>query len=149
MMNPYVTQLEILKKGREKMVQDSLGDEAPSLIDALYTTNGTEIHKLKMELYELEWIEFHWNLVIKEINEKIPLEQEKKRLLATFSNWIAELFNEDENTDFDVLIIEDKISILREIVSMNNNWEQSLKRMKVSFEKSKRQLEMKIKNMEE
>lgn len=146
---PYIAFAKILKKGREKMVYDTMQGCSPTLYDALYSMEDSESFELKMELYELEWIEYHWKLVIEKLNKKKLLDTEKRELLSIFATWLKDLFSLDDNsTAFDVLIIEEKMNILKSMISLNNEWEQNIKKMKVSFEKSKRQLEMRIKAIE-
>lgn len=146
---PYIAFMKILEKGREKMVYDTMQSCSPTLYDALYSMEDSESFELKMELYELEWIEYHWKLVIEKLNKKKLLDTEKRELLSIFAAWLKDLFSLDDNsTAFDVLIIEEKMNILKSMISLNSEWERNIKKMKVSFEKSKRQLDMRIKEIE-
>lgn len=145
---PYIAFMEILEEGREKMVYDTMQSCSPALYDALYSMKDSVIFELKIELYELEWIEYHWKLIIEILNKKKLTDTEKKELLSIFAVWLKDLFRIDDSTVFDVLIIEEKINILKSMISLNSEWEQNIKKMKVSFEKSKRQLDARIKEME-
>lgn len=145
---PYIAFMEILEKGREKMVYDTVQSCSPTLYDALYSMKDSQIFELKMELYELEWIEYHWKLVSEELNKKKLLNADKRELLSIFATWLKDLFRWNNSTALDVLIIEEKMNILKSMISMNSEWEQNIKKFKVSFEKSKRQLDIKIKEME-
>lgn len=144
---PYIVFMEILEKGREKMVCDTMQGCSPALYDALYSMKGSDIFELKMELYELEWAEYHWELVIEELNKKKLMDAEKKELLSIFATWLKDLFRMDDSTAFGVLIIEEKMNILKSMISLNSEWEQNIKRMEVSFKKSKQQLDMRMKEM--
>ena len=146
--------MEILEKGREKMVNDTMQCCSPALYDALYSMKDSEIFELKMELYELEWIEYHWILVIEKLNKKKLLDTEKRELLSIFAAWLKDLFSLDNSTGFNVLfdvqiMMEEKINILKSIISVNSEWKQNIQKMKVSFERNKRQLNKRIKEMME
>lgn len=146
--------MEILEKGREKMVNDTMQSCSPALYDALYSMKDSEIFELKMELYELEWIEYHWTLVIEKLNKKKLLDTEKRELLSIFAAWLKDLFSLDNSTGFNVLfdvqiMMEEKINILKSIISVNSEWKQNIEKMKVSFERNKRQLNKRIKKMME
>lgn len=145
---PYIAFMEILKKGREKMLEETMGSSSPTLYDALYSRKDSEAFELKMELYELEWVEFHWKLVSEKLNKNVFSLSERKELLSIFADWLKDLFNTEKVVTLDVLIIEEKINIIKSMISLNNEWDQNIKRMKVSFEKSKRQLDAKIKGLE-
>ena len=143
----YTAFIEILKKGREKLVSDTIYGESPNLYDALYSKKGSEIFETKIKLYELEWIEFHWNLVLEKLNKRDFSDIEKQELLSDFADWLKDLFGANDSTTFDVLIIEEKIDILKTMILLNAEWELNIKKMKVSFEKSKRELNMRVENM--
>ena len=126
--------MEILEKGREKMVNDTMQCCSPALYDALYSMKDSEIFELKMELYELEWIEYHWILVIEKLNKKKLLDTEKRELLSIFAAWLKDLFSLDNSTGFNVLfdvqiMMEEKINILKSIISVNSEWKQNIQKM--------------------
>lgn len=145
---PYITFMDILKNGREKMINDTKYNCSPTLYDALYSSVNSEIFKSKMELYELEWLEFHWREIVNIIEQKNFNEIQKRDLLSIFASWLSDFIDNQDKLIINILIIEEKINILKSIISLNSEWEQNLKKMKVSFEKSRRQLNMKIKQTE-
>lgn len=145
---PYLKFLKISKECREELIKDTLKDNSPDLYDALYSSIDSEIYNVKIELYELKWIELYWDKLIDGVESKDISVSEKKELISMLAKWYIRFVANWNYSDFDTLIFEEKKNILRRMISVNNEWEQSIKQMKVSFEKSKKRLNARIKELE-
>ena len=143
---PYLAFMEVLKKGRSQLVDDTTEGCSEDLYDALYCKPNTDIYSIKMELYELLWIERHWHRLINRLDEK---DSTKKEIISLFANWFKSFVNNWNYSELDILIFEEKMNILRSLISVNNEWEKNIKKMKVSFEQSKKQMKARIKELED
>ena len=145
---PYCVFLQIAKECREELIQDTLSKKSPDLYDALYSNINSEIFRVKMNLYELLWIERHWTKISEVIEKKELTATEKKKLVSQFSEWYLKFISEWKYTEFDSLVFEERKNILKALISINNEWDNNIKRMKVSFEQSKKKLNKKITELE-
>lgn len=146
---PYLEFLNIAKECRKNMILDTLEGNSPDLYGALYSDFDSEIYEIKMELYELKWIESYWKEIEDVIERKEFSVKEKKELISMFSKWYENFVNAWNYTKFDTVVFEEKRKILRALITVNNDWENNLKRMKVSFDKSIKLLNKKIIELEE
>lgn len=151
---PYMTFIMACKTCRKALVADTLQGisedhcNVEDLYDALYSEADSEIFQIKLELYELEWVAKHWNDAAERIRQENLTSQEKKNILARFAEYFTSFLSHWNYSAFDALIFDEKESILRAIISANSNWEQNLKKMEVSFTKSKKLLKAKLKEYE-
>jgi hypothetical protein len=146
---PYLKFIEIARECRLKLINDTLYGDSIDLYDALYSDVNTEIYDVKIELYELEWVENHWEKIIDIVENKDITLSEKKELISMFAKWYEQFVSNWNYSEFDVLIFEDKMNILKSLISIDNEWERSIKKMKVSLEQSKKSLKARIKALEE
>lgn len=145
---PYIEFIRIAKECRDVLIKDTLESNSPDLYDSLYSNVKSEIYKIKLELYEIKWIALHWRKVNEAIANRECLLAEKKELISMFAKWYRDYVSNWNYTEFDVVIFEERMDILKSLISVNNEWEQNLKRMKVSFERSEKILNEKIKALE-
>lgn len=131
------------------MILDTLEGNSPDLYDALYSNSGSKIYEIKMELYELKWIESYWKEIEEVIDKKELSVKEKKESISMFSKWYENFVSAWDYTKFDTVVFEERCKILHALITVNNDWENNLKRIKVSFEKSIKLLNDRIKNFEE
>lgn len=146
---PYLEFIRIAQKCRKEMVLDTLEGNSPDLYDALYSSFESKIHEIKLELYELKWLESYWDEIEEVINYRELSVKEKKELIAMFSKWYESFVSTWNYTVFDTVIFEERRKILQAMITVNSDWEKNLKRMKVSFDKSIKMLNQKIKEFEE
>ena len=97
-----------------------------------------------LELYEIEWIELYWEKIIKTIENNSFSSSEKKELFSIFAKWYKDFISNWKYTEFDATIFEERICILKELISINNKWEDNLKKMNLSFDRNKKILNKKI-----
>ena len=102
-----------------------------------------------MELYELKWIESYWKEIERVIERKEYTVREKKELVSMFSKWYENFVDAWNYTKFDTVVFEERRKILHTLITVNDEWENNIKRMKVSFDKSRKLLNDKIKELEE
>ena len=145
---PHYVFLQIARECREELIQDTLSNNSPDLYDALYSDINSEIFNVKMELYQLKWIERHWTKISEIIEKKNLSSTEKRILVSQFSEWYLKFISEWQYTEFDSLVFEERKNILKALISVNNEWDNNIKRMKVSFEQSKKKLNKKITELE-
>lgn len=145
---PYIECIRIAKECRDVLVEDTLESNSPDLYDSLYSDANSEVHKIKLELYEIKWIELHWKKISESIASIECSLAEKKELISMFAKWYRDYVSNWNYTEFDAVIFEERMNILKSLISVNNKWEQNLKRMKVSFEQNRKILNEKIKILE-
>ena len=128
---PCLEFIKIAKDCRKVLIRDNLDSRKC-------------IYKIKLELYEIEWIELYWEKIIKTIENNSFSSSEKKELTSIFAKWYKDFISNWKYTEFDATIFEERIGILKELISINNKWEDNLKKMNVSFDKNKKSLNKKI-----
>lgn len=143
----YLTLRDILKDCRLRIIEDTLEGKSDDLYDALYDNADSEIFNIKLELYELGWIELHWKRITDSIEKKDFTNMEKRNLISAYAKWYEQFVSHWNYSELDVLIIEDRMNILRTIISANDEWDQSLKKMEVSFSQSRKELNTRIKEL--
>ena len=137
---PYFLFLKIAEECRKELIYDTLSKNSPDLYDALYSNINSEIFPVKIKLYELMWLELHWTKLIEAIEQQKLTYSEKKTIISLFSKWYLRFISEWQYTELDSILIDGKKSILKALISTNNEWNKNIKRMKVSFEQSKKKL---------
>lgn len=145
---PYLEFIKIAKECRDILIEDTLMSNSPDLYDALYCNPKSKIHQIKLELYEIKWIELHWKKINETIENITCSLFKKKEMISMFAKWYREYVSNWNYTKFDTVIFEERMNILKALISVNNEWEQNLKRMKVSFEQHKKILNEEIKALE-
>lgn len=145
---PYLEFIKIAKECRIVLIEDTLSSNSPDLFDALYSNSQSQIHHIKLELYEIKWIELHWKKISEAIENRVCTPTERKELISMFAKWYRDFVSNWNYTEFDTVIFEERMNVLKALISVNSEWERNLKRMKVSFEQSKKILNEKIKTLE-
>ena len=145
---PYLEIIRIAKECRDVLIEDTLKSNSPDLYDSLYSDVKSEIYKIKLELYEIKWLELHWKKMNEAITNRECLLAEKKEFISMFAKWYRDYVSNWNYTEFDVVIFEERMDILKSLITVNNEWDQNLKRMKVSFKRSEKILNEKIKALE-
>ena len=145
---PYLEFIRIVKECRSILINDTLNANSPDLYDALYSNSQSQIYQIKLELYEIKWIEQHWKKINETIESRDCSSVERKELISVFAKWYRDFVSNWNYTEFDAVIFEERMNILKALISVNSEWEINLKRMKVSFEQSKKLLNKKIKAFE-
>ena len=84
----YLESMRIVKECRDVLIEDTLKSNSLELYDFLYSDSNSEIYKTKLELYELKWLELHWNKINEIIEKKECLAAEKKNLYQCLRNGI-------------------------------------------------------------
>ena len=135
--------IKIAKECRDTSVKDTLC-ESPDLYDALFSDFQDEIYKIKIELYEIKWLELHWKKISSTLERNETSLQERKEDISAFAKWYKDFVSEWNYTEFDTVIFEERINILKALITVNNKWETNLKNMTVSFKRSKKILTEKI-----
>ena len=145
---PYLEFIKIAKECRVDLINDTLDSNSPDLYNALYSNSKNKICLIKLELYEIEWLELHWKKITETIENKVHTPKEQKELISMFIKWYKIFVDNWGYTEFDIGIFEEKKNILKFIILVNNKWEKNLKEMKVFFERSKKILNEKISTLE-
>ena len=141
---PCLEFIKIARECRKILISDTLDSNSDILYDALYSDSSKYISKIKLELYEIEWIELYWKKISKILEDNSFSSSEKKELSSIFAKWYKDFINNWKYTEFDATIFEERICILKELISINSKWEENLKKMNVSFDKNKKSLNKKI-----
>jgi hypothetical protein len=141
---PCLEFIKIARECRKVLISDTLDSNSDILYDALYSDSRKCIYKIKLELYEIEWIELYWEKIIKTIENNSFSSSEKKELFSIFAKWYKDFISNWKYTEFDATIFEERICILKELISINNKWEDNLKKMNLSFDRNKKILNKKI-----
>lgn len=146
---PYLEFLKIAREKREEIILDTYEGNSPDLYDALYSDIHQKISKIKLEYYELKWIESYWKSIESNIASKDFSDKEKKELISKFSKWYDDFICSWNYTSFDVVVFEERRKILKALITVNNDWEKNVKRMDVLFEKDFKTLNKKIQDLQE
>ena len=145
---PYLEFIRIAKECRSILINDTLNTNSPDLYGALYSNSQSQIYQIKLELYEIKWIELHWKKINETIENRDCSLVERKKLISMFAKWYKEFVSNWNYTEFDAVIFEERMNILKALISVNSDLEDNLNRMKVSFEQHEKLLKKKIKEFE-
>ncbi len=136
----YLTFLNITKECRNELIDDILKGESVDLYDALLSDGNSEIGKIKMEYYELTWLELHWTKIVKVIDENEFEINFNIELLSLFSKWYLDYVANWNYTELDNLFFEEKARILKNLISLSSKWDNEIKNMKITFAREKKML---------
>lgn len=92
----------------------------------------------------MERFELHWKKISSTLERNETSLQERKEDISAFAKWYKDFVSEWNYTEFDTVIFEERINILKALITVNNKWETNLKNMTVSFKRSKKILTEKI-----
>ncbi len=134
---PYICFLKIMKECRQQLVADIKNINA-DLYTALYKNPDEEIYNIQTQVYELKWLSLHWEKILAVLEQKDITKDEKKRLVYIFSEWYKDFIQKWQYSFADGMFFQEKIQMLHELSVRNSNWEENLKKVKVSFEKNKK-----------
>lgn len=143
---PYISFLDILEQGRKRLVAD-VAEGDTDLYLALYKGDNSRIYGVYVELYELKWLRSHWDAAMQVVEQHRLSAGEKKQLIALFSEWYSELLKQWSYTAMDGNFFTERLTLLQELIVQNSKWEQNLKKMQVSFDKSEKILNDKLKEL--
>lgn len=154
---PYLECIRIARECRNVLVKDTLEANSPDLYDALYSNSESQIHRIKLELYEVKWIALHWEKISEIIENRSCSMSEKKKLMSVFakwhrgfvSNWNYDEFSSDGFESALKDIYEKKINVLAALISIDSKWEQSLKEIKILFKREEKILNKKMQAFKE
>lgn len=144
---PYHELLRISKECRTAMVDDILNNSSNDLYDAMYADPTKEIFETKIELYETKCLERCWDKINESISQmeySIQSSKEKREYASMMLIWFQNYIKNWNYTKFDAITLRERINILKSIISVNSGWEENLKRMSVSFERSEKILTKRI-----
>ena len=81
--------LQVLKEERQKMLSDFSDRIDPDMGTGLlhYNSVKNSEYELYAELYHVIWIDEHWNRIEKYIDQNIPLESDRRKVLTVFSKY--------------------------------------------------------------
>ena len=74
----------------------------------------------------------------------IQSSKEKREYASMMLKWFQNYIKNWNYTKFDAITLRERINILKFIISVNSGWEENLKRMSVSFERSEKILTKRI-----
>lgn len=139
--------LDIFHQGRQNMTNAVLAHN-PNLYKALYGRDGQQLFKLRLERYELYWLEHHWISLLDRIEQMGLSGSRKKQAVSTCARYYKEFLTCLEYPEFEITLLEQKRKILDILIAAGESWERDLGDMHVCFMQKKAALQLKIQNLE-
>lgn len=145
--------LQVLKEERQKMLSDFSdridSDMGTGLLH--YNSVKNSEYELYAELYHVIWIDEHWNRIEKYIDQNIPLESDRRKVLTVFSKYFLRFID-----GFDVKnqmyskafyeILQVKKQALRDMIEISAKADIHRKELNFAMEKHKKQYQEMLKN---
>lgn len=136
--------LEKVKENRQKIISD-VKNTTPDLYFVLRTSSGLAKHDIYSRLYDLSWFQSLWKS-LQPIFEWKDLSFQNKKNLA---EWYIQFLGYWEFSSLGKNLISEEMKILRNMLLMDNKWEENTKRLEERFLKMKSELEKMKKNLQE
>ena len=145
--------LQVLKEERQKMLSDFSDRIDPDMVTGLlhYNSVKNSEYELYAELYHVIWIDEHWNRIEKYIDQNIPLESDRRKVLTVFSKYFLRFID-----GFDVKnqmyskafyeILQVKKQALRDMIEISAKADIHRKELNFAMEKHKKQYQEMLKN---
>ena len=145
--------LQVLKEERQKMLSDFSDRIDPDMGTGLlhYNSVKNSEYELYAELYHVIWIDEHWNRIEKYIDQNIPLESDRRKVLTVFSKYFLRFID-----GFDVKnqmyskafyeILQVKKLALRDMIEISAKADIHRKELNFAMEKHKKQYQEMLKN---
>lgn len=133
---PYIEILDLLKKQRQKLVDDTIELCSPEIYGGLLSDPSSEIANVYFELYEIECLKLTWQHIIHILDNKQISNNYKKDIISSLSRMYQEFIDSFININTDMCALEERRQILKQIISINDDWEKSIRQMEVSFNRS-------------
>ncbi len=116
-----------------------------------YNSVKNSEYELYAELYHVIWIDEHWNRIEKYIDQNIPLESDRRKVLTVFSKYFLRFID-----GFDVKnqmyskafyeILQVKKQALRDMIEISAKADIHRKELNFAMEKHKKQYQEMLKN---
>ncbi len=134
--------LEKVKENRQKIFSD-VEITNPDLYFALRTKINSAKQDVYLRLYDLSWFQNLWASTQPLFEKKDLSYSEKKKLV----DWYDKFLKLWEFSCFGKTLISEEKRILKDMLSMNEKWEENVKRMEDKFLKMKVELDKKLENL--
>ena len=125
--------LDTLKTQRDVMYNDSVNGKY-ELMHGLREKNHA-VYNLYCEKYRLIWIDSHWNTIYEFIQKKLHYEPDKREVIDYFAENFRQFiepkgFNNKELTKFFFDRLENEISIIKDMIELNDKHNENLNKLR-------------------
>lgn len=148
--------LQVLKEERQKMLSDFSDRIDPDIGTGLlhYNAAKNSEYELYAELYHVIWIDEHWNRIEKYIDQKIPLEADRRKVLTVFSKYFLKFLDgfDAKNQRYSKAfheILQVKKQALRDMIGISAKTDIHRKELNFAMEKHKKQYQELLKKYTE
>ena len=147
----YIQFLDSCRMARAKMISDSLDfrKNNPDLYDAFWSDYGGEIHRIRIKLYELQWILAQWKHLEKLLEQGSANNKEKNQIFNCWVNWYSSYLSKWQMNDKDINLLSVMIQGLDELVHVHEDWEKKRNILTTDLKRNKRILENMVKRLQE
>lgn len=141
--SPQIVLMEISKECRSTLYDDIL-EKMPLLYKVLYSNKDSKIFRVYQELYDLNWLNLHWDKLSEYIRKHKLGAIQKGEILSLFAGWYCS-FIEHSSMDKSLYcnnillmkeVLELKITDLESIIEFNKRCELNIARIETSFMES-------------
>lgn len=137
--------ISIMQKCRQQLIADVL-DGNPDLYKFLY--ENKKVGELYAKRYELKWLESHFLECEKILSAADFSLATKRELLKIFLQWYQKFISAWGYTSADAFTFSAEIESLENLIDTNQNWENALKKVQVSFLRETKILDKQIEEAE-
>lgn len=141
------TLLDVFRQGRQDMT-NAIFTYDSNLYKALYGRDGQQLFRLRMERYELCWLERQWSGLLDRMEQMGLSGSKKKRAVSICAKYYKEFIACSEYPEFEITVLGQKRKILDILIAAGESWEHDLDEMRVCFMQKKAALELKIQKLE-
>lgn len=134
--------IDIAKECRQKLADDIIGF-VPGAYDTLYANKDSAVFYAYMELYDLIWLQTHWQKLLEYVDRDKLTGQHKRDLLSVFADWYNGYYGKETNKvsllsgNANCLgdLLEKEITIWEGIVDLDKRINERISRVEFEFKK--------------
>ena len=142
----YLFSLRSFQDERCNLIKDSLG-QSTDLYEALYENKNTPLRSIEFDRYELLALKRHWENTVKQIGKMKESDYyaSLKLFVKVYRRYVANI----RGTAVDMNLLDANLEGLEQLIVTNRNWEENLKKCRITFLKAEKELEDKIESLRE
>lgn len=135
--------LEVFEKEREKLCADSSSEHNATIYNGLHEFESDNLRDLYFDAYITEWLDMHWNEMMKILDSHDEYKISKRReIILFFARYLSELVeNCSETKIFTNIVVSDILKMkkkeLDELIEDSEKWQKYAELLKADRKKHK------------
>ena len=140
----YPEYIRLVKSLREEMINQTLDETSTDLYHALYDGVEKTVYKAEIGLFELKWLQKHWDMFVEAIQSADATSSEKEKMFSAAAAAYLEFISKWNYSRLDSIAMAKRMDIFENLIKMDGKWKENLKKLDTLFLRDTNLLEMKI-----